>query len=56
MIEARDVDTIYQVPIAYHEQGFDAEVCRYFGLEADKEPNLERWRGVVRSVREPEAR
>jgi CTP synthase len=56
VIEARDVDTIYQVPIAYHDQGFDAEVCRYFGLEADKEPNLERWRGVVRSVREPEGK
>jgi CTP synthase len=56
VIEARDVDTIYQVPIAYHDQGFDAEVCRYFGLEADKEPNLDRWRGVVRSVREPEGR
>jgi CTP synthase len=56
VIEARDVDTIYQVPIAYHEQGFDAEVCRYFGLAADVEPNLDRWRGVVRSVREPEGK
>src|SRR3981189_712716 len=56
VIEARDVDTIYQVPIAYHDQGFDREVCRYFGLDADKEPNLERWRGVVRSVREPEGK
>src|ERR1700724_517930 len=28
VIEARDVDTIYQVPIAYHDQGFDREVCR----------------------------
>src|SRR5215468_4189492 len=56
VIEARDVDTIYQVPIAYHDQGFDREVCRYFGLEAEKEPNLDRWRGVVRSVREPEGK
>src|ERR1700760_159525 len=55
VIEARDVDTIYRVPIAYHDPGFDREVCRYFGLE-DKEPNLERWRGVVRSVREPEGK
>src|SRR5437762_202695 len=55
VIEARDVDTIYQVPIAYHDQGFDREVCRYFGL-VDKEPNLDRWRGVVRSVREPEGK
>jgi CTP synthase len=56
VIEARDVDTIYQVPIAYHDQGFDREVCRYFGLETDSEPNLDRWRGVVRSVREPEGK
>ena len=55
VIEARDVDTIYQVPIAYHDQGFDREVCKYFHLE-DKEPNLERWKGVVRSVREPEGK
>ena len=38
VIEARDVDTIYQVPIAYHDQGFDAEVCKYFGLEATRSP------------------
>src|SRR5262249_42677576 len=56
VIEARDVDTIYQVPIAYHDQGFDAEVCRYFGLDVSKEPNLDRWRGIVRSVREPEGK
>src|SRR5205085_941333 len=56
VIEARDVDTIYHVPIAYHDQGFDREVCRYFGLDADDEPNLDRWRGVVRSVREPEGK
>jgi len=55
-IEARDVDTIYQVPIAYHDRGFDREVCRYFGLDAEHEPNLDRWRGVVRSVREPEGK
>ncbi len=54
VIEARDVDTIYQVPIAYHEQGFDAEVCRVLRPRCQSEPNLDRWRGVVRSVREPE--
>src|ERR1041385_7200960 len=35
VIEARDVDTIYQVPIAYHDQGFDREVCRYFDLDVE---------------------
>jgi CTP synthase len=54
VIEARDVDTIYQVPIAYHAQGYDREVCRHFGLPHDSEPKLDQWRGLVRRIREPE--
>jgi CTP synthase len=54
VIEARDVDTIYQVPIAYHAEGYDREVCRYFGLPDHPEPVLERWHTVVRTIREPE--
>ncbi|MFZ5791978.1 MAG: CTP synthase [Pseudomonadota bacterium] len=53
VIPALDVDTIYQVPIAYHEQGFDVEVCRHFRLEA-REPNLANWRQVVERIRQPE--
>jgi len=53
---ARRRHDLYQVPIAYHDRGFDREVCRYFGLDAEQEPNLDRWRGVVRSVREPEGK
>src|SRR5262245_1801284 len=32
VIQALDVDTIYQVPIVYHAQGFDTEVCRHFNI------------------------
>src|SRR5476651_345361 len=34
VIQALDVDTIYQVPAAYHAEGFDTQVCRHFGLSA----------------------
>jgi CTP synthase len=54
VIEALDADTIYQVPISYHDQGFDREICRYFDLPVDQEPSLVQWRGIVRTVREPE--
>ena len=54
VIEALDADTIYQVPIAYHDQGYDREVCRYFDLPIDEEPSLAQWRGIVRTVRDPE--
>jgi CTP synthase len=54
VIPARDVDTIYQVPISYHEEGLDIQVCRYFGLQADSAPSLERWQKIVDVVRKPE--
>lgn len=53
VIAALDVPTIYQVPISYHEQGFDDQVLAYFGIES-KPPDLRPWRGVVDRVRHPE--
>jgi CTP synthase len=53
VIPALDVDTIYAVPLAYHAEGFDREVCAYFGLEA-REPDLARWEEIVARVRHPE--
>jgi CTP synthase len=53
VIQALDVDTIYQVPLAYHAEGFDREVCRHFGLPMDEQP-LDAWRRVVERVRTPE--
>jgi CTP synthase len=54
VIQALDVDTIYQVPAAYHAEGFDTEVCRHFGLTAP-EPDLSSWRRVVERIRQPES-
>ena len=53
VIPALDVDTIYAVPLAYHAEGFDREVCGYFGLDA-REPDLSRWQEIVARVRQPE--
>jgi CTP synthase len=53
VIAALDVATIYQVPISYHEQGFDDQVLAYFGIKSTQ-PDLSRWRGVVERVQHPE--
>jgi CTP synthase len=53
VIPALDVDTIYEVPSAYHLQGFDREVCRHFGIR-QPEPDLSRWRDIVQRIRRPE--
>jgi CTP synthase len=53
VIPALDVDTIYAVPLAYHAEGFDREVCAYFGLAA-REPDLSGWAEIVERIRKPE--
>jgi CTP synthase len=54
VIEARDVDTIYDVPMAYHREGLDQEVLAAFGIDLAPAPNLTRWDEVVGRVRNPE--
>jgi CTP synthase len=55
VIAALDVDTIYQVPISYHEQGFDQVVLKHFDMDGARKPDLDRWRTLVNSVRHPES-
>ena len=54
VIAALDVDTIYAVPISYHEEGMDREVLRHFGLPFETDPDLSRWRHIVDVIRKPE--
>jgi CTP synthase len=54
VIAALDVDTIYDVPMRYHEEGLDREVLRHFGLPHDSAPDLDHWRAIVHAVRAPE--
>ncbi|MCW8915778.1 MAG: CTP synthase [Magnetovibrio sp.] len=54
VIPALDVSSIYQVPISYHEQGLDDQVCKHFGLDDAPEPDLSRWQEVVDRVTKPE--
>src|ERR1044071_8836792 len=53
VVPALDVETIYQVPLTYHEQGLDNEVCRHFGINASG-PELSGWTDIVRRVIAPE--
>ena len=53
VIAALDVSSIYQVPLSYHQQGFDTQVLRYFGLP-ETQPDLTMWRGILERVQKPE--
>jgi CTP synthase len=53
VIQALDVDTIYAVPRAYHEEGLDGEVCRHFRIDSPG-PDLATWDRVTKSIRHPD--
>ena len=55
VIAALDVNSIYDVPLSYHAEGFDNEVCRHFDLlDNFPEPNLSVWRQISKTVEKPE--
>ena len=53
VIEASDLNSIYEAPLVYHANGLDTEVCKYFKIEA-KEPDLSIWKEIVRRINNPE--
>jgi CTP synthase len=52
VVTAKDVGSIYEVPLVFAQEGVDALVLRYLGLQAS-EPNLEKWRNVVVRAYQP---
>jgi len=52
VIEARDVATIYEVPLMFHQQRLDDLVVAKLGL-AVPEPDLGPWRAMVERIKQP---
>src|SRR4051794_29549217 len=46
VVSARDVDSIYKVPLFFHSEGVDHSILDRFKIEAGP-PNLEDWRALV---------
>ena len=54
VIQALDVKSIYDVPVAYHREGLDTEVLEAFGIKDAKKPDLSRWRLISDRIWNPE--
>ena len=52
VIESPDVASIYEIPLRFHAQGFDREVCRRLHIET-AEPDLSEWSALTRKILEP---
>jgi CTP synthase len=53
VIETLDVESIYEVPLVYHEQGLDDYIVEYLGLNAPQ-PDLSEWQSIVQRIKKPE--
>ena len=51
VIECRDADTLYQIPLALQEQHMDTLVIERLGLEAGPESELADWSNLLETVR-----
>jgi len=54
VIQALDVASIYDVPLAYHYEGLDNELLAAFGIEDTQAPDLSLWTDIAATIAEPD--
>jgi len=54
VVQALDCRTIYEVPLAYHREGFDEEVLAAFGPNPAPPLDLEKWEGIFERITQPD--
>ncbi len=54
VIQALDMKSIYEVPLAYHKEGLDEQVLTAFGINGAPKPDLARWEEIVSRIKAPE--
>ncbi len=55
VITAKDVESVYEVPLVFRQEGLDDLIVRKLLLKT-KDPDLKMWADVVRRIKEPEDR
>jgi CTP synthase len=54
VIQALDVASIYDVPLAYSREGLDSQVLSAFGIADAPAPQLEKWHTISHAIANPE--
>jgi CTP synthase len=55
VIAARDVESVYEVPLVFNEEGLDELIVKKLSLKTAK-PELIKWANVIKKIKEPEDR
>ncbi len=53
VITAKDVETIYEVPLVFREEGLDTIVLKQLALPQDTTCDLDRWEALVERIKHP---
>ena len=49
VIEAKNTESLYEIPLNLEKNGLGKEVCRFFGLKA-KKPDFSKWQEMVNKI------
>lgn len=52
VVTAENLSSIYQVPLALHDEGLDQQICRHFHIPY-QEPDLSEWRNLNQTLQNP---
>jgi len=52
VIAARDVESIYEVPIVFNEEGLDSLIVKKLSIQANP-PDIMKWINVIKKIKEP---
>jgi CTP synthase len=55
VITAKDVESIYEVPLFFHQEGLDDKIVQLLNIWT-RSPRLEEWEEVVRAVKNPQGK
>ena len=53
VIQGLDARSIYDVPMAYYEEGLDREVLSHFGIDKPPKAKLSKWRKISETLHNP---
>ncbi len=52
VVTAKDVETIYEVPLFFHQEGLDDKIVQLLNIWT-RSPHLEKWEEIVQAVKNP---
>lgn len=52
VITAKDVESIYEVPLFFHQEGLDDKIVKMLNMWT-RSPRLEKWQEIVQSIKNP---